>query len=169
MKKAFLLSFLILIFSCSNDNDDRLCFLRRGPRISKSFTLSISQSDGTSLTSCPEVGDLSFLIKDNSLISGAIGKYGQLEVSSDNTIFVYSCTFSSSENNNFIIQRFGGTLTTINGESVNLEGRLGINRETHQVNGSININTINSDDSKTYNVIGEIHESGSCEIQSYPR
>ena len=168
MKKAFLLSFLILIFSCSNDNDDNFVSSEEASDF-KSFTLSISQSDGTSLSSCPEVGPLSFLIKDNSLISGAIGKYGQLEVSSDNSIFIYSCTFSSTGNNNFIIQRFGGTLTTINGESVNLEGRVGINRETHQVNGSININTINSDDSKTYNVIGEIHESGSCEIQSYPR
>ena len=168
MKKAILLSFLILILSCSNDNDEDFVSSVEAVDL-KSFTLSISQSDGTSLTSCPEVGDFSFMIKDNSLISGAIGKYGQLEVSSDNTIIVYSCTFSSSENNNFIIQRFGGTLTTINGDSVILEGRLGINRQSQKVTGAITINIMNSDDSKTYNVIGNINESGSCEIERFPQ
>ena len=175
MKKAFLLSFLILMFSCSNDYDDDFVTLPDDLVTSQestdfnTFTISISQSDGTSLTSCPDVDDISFLIKNNSLISGVLGKYGQLEITSDNTIFVYSCTFSSTENNNFIIQRFGGMLTTIQGESINLEGLLGIDRQTHQVNGAITINIINSDDSVTYNVIGDINESGSCEIESFPR
>ena len=175
MKKAFLLSFLILIFSCSNDYDDDLVILSNDFVTSeegtdfKTFTLNISQSDGTNLASCPGVDDISFLIKDNSLISGVLGKYGQLEITSNNTIIVYSCTFSSTENNNFIIQRFGGMLTTIQGESINLEGLLGIDRQTHQVNGAITINIINSDDSQTYNVIGDINESGSCEIESFPR
>ncbi len=168
MKKAILLSFLILIFSCANDDDDFVT-LTDDFVFSPEVTLSISQSDGTSHTSCPEVGDFSFLIKDNSLISGALGKYGKLEVSSDNTIFVYSCTISSSENINFIIQRFGGMLTTVNGETVSLEGRLDINRLTHQVNGAITFKIINSDNSKTYDVIGDINESGSCEIESFPQ
>ncbi len=159
MKKAILLSFLILIFSCANDDDDFVT-LTDDFVFSPEVTLSISQSDGTSHTSCPEVGDFSFLIKDNSLISGALGKYGKLEVSSDNTIFVYSCTISSSENINFIIQRFGGMLTTVNGETVSLEGRLDINRLTHQVNGAITFKIINSDNSKTYDVIGDINNIG---------
>ncbi|MGI9531683.1 hypothetical protein [Lutimonas sp.] len=175
MKKAILLSFLILIFSCSNDTDDDFITIENNAvnsnqyTDSKTFTLSIFQSDGTSPASCPEVDDFSYLIQDNSLISGALGRYGQLEVSSDNTIIVYSCVLSSTESNDFIIQRFGGMLTTINAETINLEGRLEINRQTQQVYGAITINTVKSDDSKTYNVFGDITESGSCEIESYPQ
>jgi len=175
MKKAILLSFLILIFSCSNDNDDDFItvqddFVTTPDGIgSQMFALNISQSDGTSITSCPEVGDDTYLIKDNSTISGLLGKYGNLEVSTDNTIFVYSCSFSSTENNDFIVQRIGGMLTTMHSESINLEGRLEINRQTRRVYGAITINMINSNDSKTYDVIGNIHESGSCEIESYSR
>jgi hypothetical protein len=175
MKKAILLSFLILIFSCSNDNDDDFItvqddFVTTPDGIgSQMFELNISQSDGTSITSCPEVGEVTYLIKDNSTISGVLGKYGNLEVSTDNTIFVYSCSFSSTENNDFIVQRFGGMLTTVHSESINLEGRLEINRQTRRVYGAITINIINSNDSKTYDVIGNIHESGSCEIESYSR
>ncbi|MDN3641846.1 hypothetical protein QWY87_03985 [Lutimonas halocynthiae] len=175
MKKAILLSFLILIFSCSNDNDDDFITIQNDfvttPDVigSQMFELNISQSDGTSITSCPEVGDVTYLIKDNSTINGVLGKYGNLEVSTDNTIFVYSCSFSSTENNDFIVQRFGGMLTTVHSESINLEGRLEINRQTRRVSGAITINIINSNDSKTYDVIGNIHESGSCEIESYSR
>ena len=170
MKKIILLSFLFLIVSCSNDPD--LITLPPVTDFSPDITISISQSDGTSLTSCPEVADFSFLIKDNSLISGELGKYGKLEVSSDNNIFIYSCTISSNENINFITQRFGGMLTTIDGEIINLEGRLGVNRLSHKVNGAITINILNSNNSnnsKTYDVIGDINESGSCEIESFPR
>ena len=63
-------------------------------------------------------------------------------------------------------------LTTIDGEIINLEGRLGVNRLTHKVNGAITINILNSNNSnnsKTYDVIGDINESGSCEIESFPR
>ncbi len=175
MKKALLLSFLILIFSCSNDNDEDFDTLPNNlissPHDSdnKIITLSISQSDDTSLTSCPEVSDFSYLIKDNSLISGVIGSYGELETSSDNTIYVYSCTFSSTENNNFIIQRFGGLLTLKNDDPINLEGRLEINRQTQQVYGVITIKTLKSNDSNTYNVMGNINEYGSCEIENYPQ
>ena len=173
MKKAILLSFLILIFSCSNDNDDDFItvqddFVTTQDGIdSQMFKLNISQSDDTSITSCPEVGDDTYLIKDNSPISGVLGKYGNLEVSTDNNIFVYSCIVSSSDNSDFIVQRFGGMLTTMHSESINLEGRLEINRQTGRVSGAITINMINSNDSKTYNVMGNIHESGSCLIKSH--
>jgi len=149
MKKAILLSFLILIFSCSNDNDDDFItvqddFVTTQDGIdSQMFKLNISQSDDTSITSCPEVGD------------------------DDNNIFVYSCIVSSSDNSDFIVQRFGGMLTTMHSESINLEGRLEINRQTGRVYGAITINMINSNDSKTYNVMGNIHESGSCLIKSH--
>lgn len=164
MKKAILLSFLFLIFSCSND-DDLVPKSGNTAMENSSVKLIISQSDDTTHYSCPEVGESSFLIKDNSLISGALGQYGRLVDSYGNIIVLFSCT----GNDNIIVQRFGGILSTINGETVNLEGRLVIDRWTQQVGGAITINIINSNDSKTYDVIGSINKSGSCEIESYPQ
>ena len=164
MKKAILLSFLILIFSCSNDNDITTLEDFTSPETA-TLSLNISQV-AYSTESCPEVEDSSFLIKDNSLISGFIGQYGKLEESIDNSIVVYSCALSYNGNDDFVIQRFGGVFKTSGGESINLDAFVQINRSTQEMQGTITINNLSNNDKmmEHYYIEGNIKESGSCNI-----
>jgi len=164
MKRIILLSFLFLIFSCSNDDDDFVPPSERIQTLPSSLNINILQVDGNSLASCPGVSDSSFMIKDNSIVSGAIGQYGNLTDSQDNVIHIFTCIQSSDPNKDFVLQRFGGVLSTINGEKVDLVGRLVINRSTKEVRGEIVITSIYSNNSGTYDVYGNIDKSGSCEI-----
>lgn len=164
MKKIILLSFLFLILSCSNDNDLTTLEDFTSPETA-TLSLNISQA-AYNTESCPEIKDPSFLIKDNSRISGFIGQYGQLEESIDNSIVVYSCALSYNGNDDFVVQRFGGIFKTSNGESINLEAFVQINRSTQEMQGTITINNLSNDDKmmEHYNIEGNIKESGSCNI-----
>lgn len=164
MKKIILLSILFLTLSCSDDND--ITTLENFTS-TESGTLSLNISQvAYSTESCPEIKDSSFLIKDNSLISGFIGQYGQLEESIENSIVVYSCALSYNGNDDFVIQRFGGVFKTSSGESINLEAFVQINRLTQEMQGTITINNLANNDKmiEHYEIDGYIKESGSCNI-----
>jgi hypothetical protein len=164
MKKIILLSVLFLILSCSNDNDIKTLEDFTSPETA-TLSLNISQV-AYSTESCPEVEDPAFLIKDNSLVSGFIGQYGKLEESIDNSIVVYSCALSYNGNDDFVVQRFGGIFKTSDGESINLEAFVQINRSTQEMQGTITINNLSNNDKmmEHYNIEGNIKESGSCNI-----
>lgn len=165
MKKIILLSFLFLSLSCSNDND--LTTLEEfTPNESSRVSINISQMDGFSIESCPDLEDSSFLIKNNSLISGYIGQYGKIEESMNNSIVVYSCVLSSNGNDNFIVQRFGGVFKTTNGKSISVEAIVGINRVSQEIQGNITIDNLDNNDNmiEHYDVEGNIKKSGSCVI-----
>lgn len=165
MKKIILLSFLFMILSCSNDNDLK-AHEEFTPNESSRVTINISQMDGFSIESCPDLEDSSFLIKNNSLISGYIGQSGVIEESMENSIVVFSCVLSSNGNNNFIVQRFGGVFKTTNGKSVSVEAIVGIDRLSHEIQGNITIDHLDNNSNKIehYKVVGNIKKSGSCII-----
>lgn len=165
MKKIILFTFLILTFGCSDD--EPLPTLTGVTAIETApLSISISTMDDTNISSCPEIENASFLMKDNSIVSGAIGTYGNLDDSSDNSIIIYSCVIASNGNDNFVIQRFGGVFKTTKGEEVNLEGFIEINRTTQKVQGLITITTMDYNDKRPehYDVAGIIKKSGSCNI-----
>jgi hypothetical protein len=165
MKRIILLSFLFMILSCSNDND--ITTLEEfTPNESSRVSINISQMDGFSIESCPDLEDSSFLIKNNSLFSGYLGQYGKIEESMDNSIVVFSCVLSSNGNDKFIVQRFGGIFKTTNGKSISVEAIVEIDRLTHDVRGNITIDNLDNNDTviQQYNVKGNIKKSGSCTI-----
>lgn len=100
------------------------------------------------------------------MLSGYIGRYGKLEESVDNIVFVYSCVLSSNGNDNFVVQRFGGIFKTTNGKSISVDAIVGIDRLSHQVQGNITIGNLDNNDStiQQYKVEGNIKKSGSCLI-----
>jgi len=155
-----------MILSCSNDND--ITTLEEfTPNESSRVSINISQMDGFSSESCPDLEDSSFLIKNNSLFSGYLGQYGNIEESMDNSIVVFSCVLSSNGNDKFIVQRFGGIFKTTNGKSISVEAIVGINRLTHEIYGSMTIDNPNNTHNSTENhqIKGYINESGSCTIE----
>jgi len=154
-----------MILSCSNDND--ITTLEEfTPNESSRVSINISQMDGFSIESCPDLEDSSFLIKNNSLFSGYLGQYGKIEESMDNSIVVFSCVLSSNGNDKFIVQRFGGIFKTTNGKSISVEAIVEIDRLTHDVRGNITIDNLDNNDIviQQYNVKGNIKKSGSCTI-----
>ena len=165
MKKVILLSFLFLILSCSNDSDPTT-LNDFTPNERSSVSINISNLDGFSFESCPDIDDSSFLIKDNSLLSGLIGHYGELKESKDNIVLVYSCIISSKGNNDYVIQRFGGVFKTTNGQSISVQGIVGIDRLTQHVSGNITIDNLDNNGImiEEYRVKGNIKKSGSCII-----
>ena len=165
MKNAILLSFLLFILSCADDDSSDL--VRFNATENPQVTLSIDHVDGLSVASCPEVENKTFMIQDNSLVSGVLGRFGVLSNSNDNAITVFNC-IQSEENENFMMQRFGGVLQTSDGEIITLEGRLEIDRSKHQVTGEISISTTKVNDlgNKVYRVFGNIDQLGSCRISS---
>ena len=122
--------------------------------------------DGFSFESCPDLEDSSFLIKNNSLISGSIGKNGEIEESMDNCIVVFSCVMSSKGNDSYIVQRFGGVFKTTNGISISMEAIVGINRDTKEMFGEITIDNLDNNNIliEHFDVQGTIKKSGSCII-----
>ena len=168
MKKIILLSFLFLILSCSNDNDlstlDDVTQIY--PPLTSKISIDISSVDGFSYDSCPDFEDSSFLIKNNSILSGSIGQFGMLEESVDNSIDIFSCVRSSNGNDNFIVQRFGGIFRTTNGNTINMDAIIVINRLTQRVQGDITIYNLDNNDKiiEEFRVLGNIKKSGSCNI-----
>ena len=161
MKKIILLSFLFMILSCSNDNDVSTLEDFAANETAK-VSINISNLDGFSFESCPDVEDTSFLIKDNSLLSGFVGQHGKLEESIDNIIVIYSCV----GNDNFVVQRFGGIFKLTNGKSISVEAIVGIDRSTHDIRGNITIDNLDNNEKiiQQYDVHGNIKKSGSCII-----
>lgn len=157
MKKIILLSFLFLIFGCSDDDT----FKPPGDATTEvaQLSISISTADDFDSSSCPNIGDPSFLMKDNSIVRGAIGKIGRLDDSADNHINIYSC----SGNDKFAVQRFGGIFTTTDGQEFVLQGFLEIDRDTQKVAGSITIDSmVDKEMPDHFDVDGIIKKSGSC-------
>lgn len=166
MKNAIILSFLLLILSCTDD-DDRSDVIRFNTAENSQVTLSIDHVDGFSVASCPEFENTTFMIQDNSLVSGVLGQFGVLADSYDNAITVFNC-IESEHNENFMLQRFGGVLQTLDGETITLEGRLEIDRSRHEVIGEISISITKQQDprNKVFRVFGNIDQLGSCRITS---
>lgn len=165
MKNAIILSFLLFILSCTDDDSSDL--IKFNTAENSQVTLSIDHVDGLSVASCPEVENKTFMIQDNSLVSGVLGQFGVLANSNENAVTVFNC-IQSEENENFMMQRFGGVLLTSDGETITLEGRLEIDRSKHEVSGEISISTtkLNDPGNKVYRVFGNIDQLGSCRITS---
>ncbi|UCE94402.1 MAG: hypothetical protein JSV73_03760 [Flavobacteriaceae bacterium] len=160
MKNLIIFAFLILTFGCSDDDTfppvDGNAITETSP-----LSISISTVDDFDSTSCSDFGDSSFLMKDNSIVRGAIGKFGRLDDSADNHINIYSC----SGNDKFAIQRFGGIFTTTDGKEFVLQGFLEIHRDTQEVQGSITIDSMyDKEMPDQYAVAGIIKKSGSCNL-----
>ena len=166
MKNVIILSFLLFILSCTDD-DDSSDIIRFNTLENSQVTLSIDHVDGLSVASCPEIENSTFMIQDNSLVSGVLGQFGVLADSNDNAVTVFNC-IQSEENENFMMQRFGGVLQTLDGEIITLEGRLEIDRSKHEVTGEIYISRTKRNDpgNTVYRVFGNIDQLGSCRITS---
>lgn len=161
MKKLILFAFLILTFGCSDDDNFATIEGRTTPTETAPLSISISTVDDLKTSSCPDLGDPSFLMKDNSIVSGAIGKIGRLDDSADNHINIYSC----SGNDKFAVQRFGGIFTMTDGRKFVLQGFLEIDRSTQKVQGSITIDSmLDKEMPDHYEVAGIIKKSGACNL-----
>lgn len=168
MKNVFLLSFLILIFGCSDD--DEYPTIPSSPSQSSAdtpvpsdspFEMVFTAFDSNSKVSCPGQRDAFYLIADNSYVSGEIENIGRIRVSETNTVEVSSNCYPGSDG---IHQSFSGEFTTDDGQVYRFYGSADVNTESMLLNGSIMIISAQSDYRSTFIVTGIIHEVGLVRI-----